>query len=143
MQCCNSFKMDLYTIENFLERIFLNNISLSDALADHTTACGWCVRQCSDEDKYEMLVTCIRIQIKFNEISKTINLVLDKNAPIFFDKIIEHSGKIAEEIKDYSEEGKNKTSDFDEERKLPGCSQIFNIAQSIAQTHISKFRNND
>ena len=112
----------------------MNDISLSDVLADHTTACGWCVRQCNDEDKYEMLVTCIRIQNKFSEMSKTINLVLDKNAPKFFDKIIEQSGKIAEEIKDYSEEGKNKTSDFDEERKLPGCSQIFNIAQSIAQT---------
>ena len=125
----------------------MKNIYLNSPLTDHTATCRWCVQQCHDRDKYEMLITCIKIQNEFSLMIGKINLMFGIWATRFVDQIIDSLERQIEFIHNHTaevkEENPNLSEGSKEEWKLPGCSQIFNIAQSIAQTYISKFRNND
>jgi hypothetical protein len=120
----------------------LKHVSLIDALTDCSNSCGWCVHHCPDEDKYEMLVTCIRIQKECAAICMTINSILADRAPDSMGKIFYVFEMLTENIEKSRETTtKNKirlTDKPKKEQKKPGCSQIFQIALSIEQNYVNE-----
>ena len=67
----------------------MEDITLIENLADCTASCGWCVHQCKDEDKYEMLFICINIQREYMSVCRTVNLILGDNGSDFMKRIME------------------------------------------------------
>jgi hypothetical protein len=116
-----------------MSRIFLETITYG---AD---ACRWCVQQCPDEEKYEILVTCISIKNEFSLICRRINLVLGKTSPDFLKNIIAQFEKVSERIETEPVLGKSiRLAESAEEKwRLPGCSQIFLVAQSLGQNDLN------
>ena len=125
----------------------MKNIYSNNALTDHTATCRWCIQQCHDRDKYEMLVTCIKIQNEFSLMLGEINLMFGIWATRFVEQIIKSFEEQVEFINNRTTEVKEERSNLKEgskeEWKLPGCSQIFNLAQSISQTYSSNFSISD
>jgi hypothetical protein len=116
-------------------------VSLEEALNSCSNSCGWCVHQCPDKDKYEMLIYCIRIQKEFISVGKMTRLILNDKADKFNKEIFKLFEVIANDfqerdpmIKKNNSRGKN----LMDVSKLPGCSQIFLVAQSIQQTVLNK-----
>jgi hypothetical protein len=121
----------------------VKEISFINSL-DCTASCGWCVHQCSDEDKYEILVFSLQIQKECLLICKTINLMLGGTAPESVHNVIELFKKLAIHVQDKS--GASKTKELipgSVERKKPGCSQIFLIAQMLEQSCLNQSYRND
>jgi hypothetical protein len=123
----------------------MNSLSLIEALENCTDSCGWCVHHCSDEDKYEMLVLCIRIQNEFLIVDRIVNKILSNRSEVSMKKIFRLFEAIAsyllvnhslENKSNFSEAGKK-----EESLKLPGCSQIFKISQSLGQMYSKEFLN--
>jgi hypothetical protein len=122
------------------------NDLLFESVADYSAPCKWCIQNCSEKDKYEMLVTCIKIQNEFVLIIRKINLLLGERAGRFIEQIIirleqqiEYMLGCVTEVK----EEPNLVNSSNKAWKLPGCSQIFNIAQSISHSYSSKRLNSD
>lgn len=116
--------------------------SIIDALTDCADSCGWCVNHCPDEDKYEMLITCISIRKEFTRVGSIVNLILGNRSFEPMKKIIGLFEVLAEDppIMQSSINQNNFKIDFnsDDSRRLPGCSQIFNVAQSLEWVYVKE-----
>jgi hypothetical protein len=120
----------------------LKHVSLIDALTDCSTSCGWCVHQCPDEDKYEMLVTCIRIQKECAAICMMINSILAERASDSTKKIFYVFEILTENLQKSQGTATKNTLRLkdkpEKERKKPGCSKIFQIALFIEQSYLNE-----
>lgn len=125
----------------------MKKISITDALAGCVDHCGWCVHQCPEEDKYEILVACLRLQSEFNKLYLSVYLQLSdssadtiKNHSVLFNKIaLNYQRRENKKIKNL----RIKESSADDFRKLPGCSQIFHISQVLNETYLNKRYGNE
>ena len=121
----------------------MNNI-LFKSIADYAAPCTWCIKNCSDNEKYEILVAGIKIRNEFSLIIRTINLMFGANATRIAGQIFCVFESQADLIHNYiKQEEPNLSECSKEEWKLPGCSQIFNITQLIEQTYSNKIRNSE
>jgi hypothetical protein len=117
----------------------MKNISLVEALENCADACGWCVHQCPDKDKYDMLVYCISIQKEFLAVGSLVNNILSGRSEVTMKKIFKFFEIIAGYFQENNSTG-NK-NDFREAGnskdglRLPGCSQIFMVSQSLGQIY--------
>ena len=108
--------------------------SLLDSLEDSTNPCRWCVTSCPDEDKYEMLITCISIQ---KEIIKTGRIVYKILADKSLDIMMKTYGFLETITNELQKEHLSISNNIKRENRsednwrLPGCSQIFTVAQSL------------
>jgi hypothetical protein len=114
--------------------------SLTNALTDCTESCGWCVNQCEDGEKYEVLVNCIRFQKEFLLVSKNINSMLGGRSTEMMKKILDLFKLLSVDIQKKQgdlNKAKLKTSVLSIEKwKLPGCSNIFEIALSLERLYL-------
>lgn len=125
----------------------MNKLTFTDALAGCADHCGWCVHQCPEEDKYEILVTCLKLQSEFNKLYQSVYLQLSdgsaetiKNFSILFNKTaLNYQRRENERIKNL----RMKELSADDFRKLPGCSQIFHISQIVNETYLQKQYGNE
>ena len=125
----------------------MNSLSLIEALENCTDSCGWCAHHCPDEDKYEMLVSCIRIQKEFLIVGSTVNKILSDKSNDSMKKIF----KLFEFIADYLQmihDADNKRNfrgvkKSEDGLRLPGCSQIFVVSQSLGQMYSKELLNED
>jgi hypothetical protein len=125
----------------------MEEITLTNALAGCIDHCGWCVHQCPEEDKYGILVTCLKLQSEFNKLYLSVYLQLSdrsaytiKNLSILFNKLaVNYQRKENERMKDL---GKKELS-ADDFGKLPGCSHIFQISQILNETYVNKLYGNE
>jgi len=125
----------------------MNSLSLIEALENCTDSCGWCAHHCPDEDKYEMLVSCIRIHKEFLIVGTIVIKILSNRSGDSMKKIF----KLFETIADYlqAKHSVENKRNFREARKtkdalrLPGCSQIFVISQSLGQMYSKELLNED
>jgi len=112
----------------------VNQKSLIDSLKDCTYSCGWCITNCPDEDKYEMLVTCINIQKEIVQVGNIVYRILSDRFFKTMKIITILLETFAAEIQkrhitvNYNFNAEHNSGD---NRRLPGCSQIFTIAQSL------------
>ena len=116
----------------------MKDISLFEALQDCTATCGWCIHHCPDVDKYDILVLCIRLQKEFINIWKNINSILPGRTNSIenlmlgvFTKLSEIEHRTAEKQKRFLTPYSNKSENI---LRMPGCSQIFLLAQSLEET---------
>lgn len=123
----------------------MKSLSLIEALENCTDRCGWCVHHCPDEDKYEMLVSCIRIQKEFLAIGSIVNKILSKRSKSSMKKIFKLFATIADylQTKHSSDDKRNfaETGNKGEALRLPGCSQIFMISQSLRHMYSKEILN--
>ena len=117
----------------------MNKIILGK-FGDFSDTCGWCDQNCPDEEKYEMLVTCIRIQNEFAIIGRKVSLMLGRTSPAFLQRIINLFKIFTDHIKpkQLKERSKITHNNSEKEWRLPGCSQIFLVAQSLEQININE-----
>jgi hypothetical protein len=118
----------------------MEDISLIEALKSCTTGCSWCVHHCPDEDKYENLVTCIRIQKGLLVICKMAGSILDDKTSLFMKKLIKIFEKLSEvlleEWKTHNVSAPRLGYNYEISNKLPGCSHIFLVSQLLEQTYL-------
>jgi hypothetical protein len=123
------------------------NMTLTDTLSGCVDHCGWCLHQCPEEDKYEILVTCLKLQSGFNKLYLSVYLQLSdrsadtiKNFSTFYSKFaLYYQRRENVQIKNLGKKELN-TEDFE---KLPGCSQIFHISQILNETYLNKLYGNE
>ena len=115
--------------------------SLIDALDECSNTCGWCVEHCPDEDKYEMLNTCINIQNKFSELGRIASIILAHSSITFmksaFDFFEERVNELQQKHSTINHKKSERKTDEKEVWKLPGCSQIFSVAQSLRDIYVN------
>ena len=121
----------------------MKDLSLIEALTNCTDSCGWCVQHCPDKVKYDMLVSCIRIQKEFLCISSTVNEILAGRSSSSMKKIFVLFEIIADDLhtKHLSDNQKvfNSARELENSWRLPGCSQIFMLSQSLRQVYLNEF----
>jgi len=120
----------------------MKDISLIEALTGSAAGCEWCIHQCPDEDKYENLLSCIRIQKGLLVICKMACSILDDKTSLFMKKLIKIFEKLSEvllgELKTHDVSAPRLSYNYLRSRKLPGCSHIFLISQSLEHDIISR-----
>jgi hypothetical protein len=125
----------------------MNDLSLIETLASCTDPCGWCIHQCPDHDKYEMLVTCLRVQKGFLIVSQTVNKILAGRSRGAMEKILMLFEILADNLQ--GEHIQINKISFNAEHKpenvwrLPGCSQILLVAQTLEQIYLNETINRD
>jgi hypothetical protein len=125
----------------------MENMKLTDTLSGCVDHCGWCLHQCPEEDKYGILVTCLKLQSEFNKLYLLVYSQLSdrsvdtiKNFLTFFSKLaLNYQRRENVRIKNLGKKELN-TEDFE---KLPGCSKIFHISQIINETYLNKLSGNE
>jgi hypothetical protein len=117
--------------------------SLLEALNNYDSACKWCNQSCPDEEKYETLVTCLRIQDVFKIIIKEVHFTIGKTSSGLINNIIYGIKVLNEEMQPDTKKIRNEITNSEGSWKLPGCCQLFRLAQSIEQTYLNKLRNID
>ncbi|GIK59307.1 MAG: hypothetical protein HND39_05680 [Ignavibacteriota bacterium] len=113
----------------------MEDISLIKALAGCTESCGWCINYCDEEDKYEILVSCIHIQKEFLALSRNLNSMLGSRFMSGMKKILDLFELLSAEIQkkqNLPDKINIKVKDsLNEDWILPGCSRIFEVALSL------------
>lgn len=113
----------------------MEDISLIKALAGCTESCGWCINYCDEEDKYEILVSCIHIQKEFLALSRNLKLYARKQIHEWNEKILDLFELLSAEIQkkqNLPDKINIKVKDsLNEDWILPGCSRIFEVALSL------------
>jgi len=125
----------------------MKDILLIETLTKGKDSCEWCSHQCNDEDKYEMLVTCIRIQKECLLICQTVSLILTGNTSASIKNILYVFEKLTENVQSNSKTIRASTPKSVIKSggtwKKPGCSQIFLIAQSLEQKYPNEYYQSD
>ncbi|HEY7751285.1 MAG TPA: hypothetical protein VH917_03250 [Ignavibacteriaceae bacterium] len=138
--------MIINRIADLQKGIIVKDISFLNALADCTSSCGWCVHRCPDKDKYEILVLCIKLQNEFAKIWKNINSILPGRIDLLGRNLLDVFTNLAEMEHRAAEDQKrilfSKTIS-EKAWQMPGCSQIFMLANILDRTYLNGATGND